>query len=113
MTNTSPDPADSNAAPETTPEATVQKIAALARLDITPDEVGVLAGQFATIIEHFEVLVGVDVEGIAPMSGATGLSDVMRDDQLRPSLAPDAVLKNAPEREGDYYSVPKTVGGDA
>jgi aspartyl-tRNA(Asn)/glutamyl-tRNA(Gln) amidotransferase subunit C len=94
-------------------EDTVRRIAALARLSIDDEEVRALGADFARILEHFESLSGLDLEGVEPTAGATDVADVLRKDRARPSLPPDAALANAPERIGDFYSVPKTIGGDA
>ena len=94
---------------------TVRKIADLARLDIRGAEAEKLAEQFASILEHFQVLAQLDVAGVDPMlsgSGAAGAEDLRRDDVPRPSLHQDRILANAPDRRGEFYGVPKTVGGE-
>ena len=93
----------------------VEKIAALARLDIDAAEAEALGTQFARILEQFQVLAALDVEGVEPRLGgldASATSNVQRDDVPRPSYPVEAMLANAPARVGDFYSVPKTVGGD-
>ena len=91
---------------------TVYKVAELARLDIHDDEARALAAQFARTLEHFQVLAGLDVEGVEPMTGGSRHSDVQRDDVPAPSLDLERILANAPKRVDGFYSVPKTVGGD-
>ena len=91
---------------------TVHKVAELARLDIDENEERALGAQFARILEHFQVLARLDVDGVEPMTGATGLSNVQRDDAPAPSLPLERILANAPARVDAFYSVPKTVGGD-
>lgn len=92
---------------------TVARIAALARLDITGPEAQALAAQFSRILEQFQVLAAEDVEGVEPMLGGLppGASQIAREDSPRPSSPPEALLGNAPARVGDFYGVPKTVGG--
>lgn len=95
---------------------TVRKTAHLARLDIGDAELAKLAGQFARILEAFQSIAKLEVEGVEPMTGPTDLADVVRADRPRPSLERESVLENAPARSGEYYSVPKTIagqGGDA
>jgi aspartyl-tRNA(Asn)/glutamyl-tRNA(Gln) amidotransferase subunit C len=94
-------------------EELVRRTAELARLSITADEAALLAPQFARILEHFRTLSEVDLEGVEPTTGAFGLRDVLRPDEPRESLSQDAALSNAPERIEDFYSVPKTIGGDS
>jgi aspartyl-tRNA(Asn)/glutamyl-tRNA(Gln) amidotransferase subunit C len=93
---------------------TVARIAALARLDISGPEAAALGGQFARILEQFQVLAATDVEGVEPMVGGLGpgAAQVAREDLPRPSSPPESLLGNAPARVGEFYSVPKTVGGD-
>jgi aspartyl-tRNA(Asn)/glutamyl-tRNA(Gln) amidotransferase subunit C len=91
---------------------TVHKVAALARLDIHENEARAFGAQFARILEHFQVLARLDVEGVEPMTGATALRNVQRDDVPAPSLPTERILANAPSLVDSFYSVPKTVGGD-
>ncbi|MDP6540461.1 MAG: Asp-tRNA(Asn)/Glu-tRNA(Gln) amidotransferase subunit GatC [Planctomycetota bacterium] len=90
----------------------VRHTAALARLELDEAEVDRLAPQFAAILRHFRVLESVEVDDAEPMTGASGVRDVLRADEVRPSLAPDAVLGNAPRSSDGFYVVPKTVGGE-
>src|SRR5687767_9522006 len=90
----------------------VMHIARLARLSIDPAKKDELAAQFARILDAFQVLSSLDVEGVEPMTRPTDSSDVLRDDRARPSLPTAEALANAPVRIEDFYSVPKTIGGD-
>jgi len=89
----------------------VRRTAALARLEVTPEEVARLAPQFARILGAFETLAALDVAGATPMERAGRAEPRSRDDEERPSRGAKAILRNAPAREGDYFSVPKTLGG--
>jgi len=91
----------------------VKKIAQLARLEVSNDEARRLAPQFARILEHFQTLAQLELPDVEPMAGATGLSNVQRADEPRPSLDRDELLAAAPDRRDDFYGVPKTIGGDA
>jgi aspartyl-tRNA(Asn)/glutamyl-tRNA(Gln) amidotransferase subunit C len=92
-------------------EATVHRMAELARLDIGDEEARELGRQFASILKAFQALSQLDVEGVEPMVGASGAVNVLRDDVAVPSLPPDKMLACAPARVDDFYRVPKTVGG--
>lgn len=94
-------------------EHTVERMARLARLSIPAHARSEYALQFARILAAFEDLTELDVEGVEPLTQPADLADVTRDDVLRPSLSPDQVLSNAPQRVEDFFGVPKTVGGDA
>jgi aspartyl-tRNA(Asn)/glutamyl-tRNA(Gln) amidotransferase subunit C len=96
-----------------TPE-TIRHVARLARLELTPDEEARLTSELQAIIGFVEQLEAVPTEGVAPMVHAIELTNVLRDDVPRPSLPPDEALGNAPDREGDFYRVPRVVeGGNA
>jgi aspartyl-tRNA(Asn)/glutamyl-tRNA(Gln) amidotransferase subunit C len=86
-------------------------IAALARIALEPEEQARLEASLGRIVEAFAALSAVDVEGVAPMTCPTDAVDVLREDRPRPSLDRDAVLDRAPRREGDFFGVPKTIGG--
>lgn len=92
--------------------ARVANIAALARLDVTPDEARALGAQFARTLAQFEGLARLEVGDDEASGDSRGTSHVLRPDEPEPSLEPDRILKNAPERVDDFYRVPKTVGGE-
>ncbi|MEO6708903.1 MAG: Asp-tRNA(Asn)/Glu-tRNA(Gln) amidotransferase subunit GatC [Planctomycetota bacterium] len=94
-------------------EADVLHIARLARLAIDPAHSRELAAQFARILEEFKALSTLDVEGVEPMTRPTDSTDVLRDDRERPSLTVEDALANAPARVENFFSVPKTIGGEA
>jgi len=91
---------------------TVLRVAQLARLDMGPEEAAAFGPQLAAILEQFQALSALDVEGVEPMTSAAAGENVVRADDPAPSLAVDDVLANAPARVDDFYRVPKTVGGD-
>ena len=91
----------------------VKKTAKLARLELGEAEAAKFGEQFGRILQAFQQLAKLDVSGVEPMTGATELSDVLRDDRAKPSLERERVLANGPKQDGEYYVVPKTVGGDA
>ena len=87
----------------------VEKIAHLARLDVDDDLKETLAGQLSDILDYIDVLKDVDVDGVTPVSGAAFMNNVLREDELEPSPGPDVTLANAPERDQDFYVVPRVV----
>jgi aspartyl-tRNA(Asn)/glutamyl-tRNA(Gln) amidotransferase subunit C len=90
-------------------ETQVRHIARLARLNLTPREVVLFAGQLAEILDYFDQLQTVDTEGVEPMAHALPLKNVMRDDLPRPGLDVEAALANAPQREGPFFKVPPVL----
>lgn len=87
----------------------VENIAHLARLDVDDDLKETLAGQLSDILDYIDALKDVDVDGVIPASGAAFMSNVLREDRREPSPGPDVTLANAPERDQDFYMVPRVV----
>lgn len=87
----------------------VREIAALARLELTPEQAERLAPQFTRILGHFQVLEELYTEGVEPMTGP-GTGEVRRPDDPRPGLPREAVLANAPDPRDGFFAVPKTIG---
>jgi aspartyl-tRNA(Asn)/glutamyl-tRNA(Gln) amidotransferase subunit C len=89
--------------------ATVRRIAHLARVAVAEDEVEHLRGEINAILAFVEQLSEVNVEGVAPMTSVTPLAMKMRKDVVDDGGDPEAVLRNAPARDGDFFVVPKVV----
>lgn len=89
--------------------ATVRRIAHLARIAVADDEVEHLRGEINAILAFVEQLSEVDVEGVEPMTSVTPMAMKKRHDVVTDGGDADAVLRNAPAREGHYFAVPKVV----
>jgi aspartyl-tRNA(Asn)/glutamyl-tRNA(Gln) amidotransferase subunit C len=89
----------------------VRRIARLARLELTPEEVVRFAGQLAAVLEHAAALEAVDVTGVPPTSHAIPTLLPERADRPEPSLPRDVALALAPDVEDGAYRVPKIVEG--
>ncbi len=89
----------------------VRRIAALARLRLSPEEERTFAEQLSAILGYVEQLKELDVSGVEPMTHALAAGgDVpLRADALQASLPPDEALANAPAREGTYFKVPRII----
>ena len=83
----------------------VLHIALLARLGLTEEEVDRLSEQLSNILENFEILQQVDTSNIPPTAQSIALQNVVRDDEVAPSLPQNQVLDNAPQKEGDFFRV--------
>lgn len=86
-------------------EDDVLHIARLARIALTDAEVGRFAGQLSGILDQFAVLSAAPVEGLEPTAHPLPLSNVMRADEVAPSLSRSAVLANAPQQEDGLFRV--------
>lgn len=83
----------------------VEHIALLARLGMTETEKEKFSEQLSNILEYFETLQQVDTTNVPPTAQATELQNVMRQDEISPSLPQDQVLTNAPWKEEEYFRV--------
>jgi len=92
--------------------ADVEHVAHLARLGLTGEELARLEGQLNHVLEQAAKLAELDTDAIPPTAQTIELETILRDDVARPSLPPELVLANAPERDGDFFVVPAILGGD-
>jgi aspartyl-tRNA(Asn)/glutamyl-tRNA(Gln) amidotransferase subunit C len=94
-------------------ESEVRHVSYLARLNPADEEVQLFAGQLSRILDYVEQLNELDTTDVQPTAHALPLRNVLRDDQPRPGLAPDAALANAPRRQGQFFAVPKVLEQDS
>lgn len=87
----------------------VRKVAALARLSLSDEELATYGEQLTKILNYVEVLNEVDLEGVEPMPHAVELQNVFRQDSRQPSLPREAALANAPKTDGQYFQVPQIL----
>ena len=87
----------------------VEKIAHLARLEIDDSQKEKIAEQLSHILQYIDKLKDVDVDGVKLSSGAAFMNNVLRDDKLKVSPGPLVTLANAPQRDDDFYMVPRVV----
>jgi aspartyl-tRNA(Asn)/glutamyl-tRNA(Gln) amidotransferase subunit C len=90
-------------------EATVKRIARLARIRITEDEAKGLEAEISGILNWVEQLDEVDVEGVEPMTRVVPIKLKMRDDLVTDGEIADDVTRNAPLSDDHFYVVPKVV----
>ena len=89
--------------------ATVRRIAHLARIGVAEDEIERLRGELNSILEFFEQLKEVNVEGVEPMTSVTPMVMKKRPDVVTDGGDADAVTRNAPATQDHYFVVPKVV----
>jgi aspartyl-tRNA(Asn)/glutamyl-tRNA(Gln) amidotransferase subunit C len=88
---------------------TVRRIAKLARIAVAEHEVEHLRGELNAMLAFVEQLSEVDVTGVEPMTSVTPMEMKKRADVVTDGGDREAILKNAPAREGDFFVVPKVV----
>lgn len=89
--------------------ATVRRIAKLARIRVDEGQVEALRTDLNSILGWIEQLDEVDVTGVEPLTGGTQMALRLRADVVNDGGIAEAVLANAPDRNGDYFGVPKVV----
>jgi aspartyl-tRNA(Asn)/glutamyl-tRNA(Gln) amidotransferase subunit C len=90
-------------------KATVARIATLARIRLSEDELEPLAVELSGILDWVEQLMAVDTEGVPPMTSVAEMTLPMRDDKVTDGANLDAVLGNAPRSARGFFAVPKVV----
>lgn len=88
----------------------IRHVAKLARLALSDDEVKTYGAQLSDLLGHVDKLQELPVDGIAATAQVIPLRNVMREDEIRPSLDRDAVLAGAPQIHGTFFRVPKIIG---
>jgi aspartyl-tRNA(Asn)/glutamyl-tRNA(Gln) amidotransferase subunit C len=90
-------------------EAQVRHIAMLSRLKPSDDEVALFSEQLSAIVDYVEKLNEVNTDDVEPTAHAIPVENVFRADEVRPSISSDEALANAPQRDGDFFAVPKVL----
>lgn len=83
----------------------VRKIAELAKLELTDDEVALYAGQLSSILQYFRKLQELDTSHIPPTASVLPLTNVLRRDEPNPPLTPEQVVSNAADSVDGQFRV--------
>jgi aspartyl-tRNA(Asn)/glutamyl-tRNA(Gln) amidotransferase subunit C len=87
----------------------VEHVAKLARLELSEDEKDTFARQLSAILTYMDELKTADTTGIEPTATVLPADNVFRDDEIRPSLAQDKALANAPDQADGFFRVPRII----
>ena len=87
----------------------VRKVALLARLELSAEEEQQFTGQLSSILAYVEQLSELDTTNVEPTTRAIELNNITRTDTLEPFGDRDALLSCAPDREEDFFKVPKIL----
>jgi len=87
----------------------VRYIAHLGRLGLTPEEIEHFQGQLEGILAYIDKLKSLDVKEVEPTAHVLDISNVLRQDAPQPPLETEKALRIAPQREGDFYKVPRVI----
>jgi len=91
------------------PPDEVRRIAALARLDFSDEEVDRFTRDLSRILDYIDQLKEVDTEGVEPLAQVFERRGQGRPDEVGPCLPPETALRDAPDRQGDLFRVPRVV----
>ena len=84
-------------------------VAHLSRLELSDDAMERMSAQLSRVLDYIEKLNELDTSDVEPMSHPGALSSVFRDDVPSGSLDLESALKNAPERDEDFFRVPRAI----
>jgi len=88
----------------------VRKVAHLARLELPEEKIATYATQLERILDYVAHLEQVDTEGVPPTTRAVEVVNVTREDRVDPTPVREELLDLAPQREGDFFRVPRILG---
>ena len=91
-------------------EIDIAKVAKLARLALSAEELAGYGAQLEDILEHAERVSALPTDGVAPTSHPLPMTNAFRPDEVRQSLDRDEVLEQAPQRDGEFFRVPRILG---
>ncbi len=87
----------------------IDKVARLARLELSEEEKKTFQSQLDQILGHMEQLNRMDTAGVEPTSHAIPVYNAFREDETRPSCAREEVMAIAPEEEEGHFRVPRII----
>ncbi len=88
----------------------VKKIAELAQLKFSEEELENFTPQMNEILNYMEKLNELDTENVKPLSHPVEQTNVFREDELKKSITTEEALKNAPAKDEHHFKVPKVIG---
>ena len=87
----------------------VRKVANLARLDLPEDQIETYTAQLEEILSYIDQLQEIDTQNISPTTRAVEVVNAMREDLVEVKSSREEILNQAPQREGDFFRVPKIL----
>jgi len=90
-------------------KAQVRKVAKLSRLELTDAEVEEFTGQLSAILDYVEKMNELNTDNVEPLAHCLPISNVFRRDCVKESLGTEKTLSNAPQRDGEFFKVPKIL----
>ena len=91
-------------------EEQVRQVAQLARLKVSDDEVHSFTRHLGAILDYVAQLDELDTSDVEPLAHCLPVQNAFRADEIKDTLSNDAALQNAPQRDGEFFAVPKVLG---
>ncbi len=88
----------------------VEHVATLARLSFSEEEKGKLTSELNDILTYMQQLNKLDTTNVEPLTHVIALSNVFRNDEVKPCVSREDALKNAPAATEKFFKVPKVIG---
>ena len=90
-------------------QAQVRKVAKLSRLDLSEEEIEEFTSQLSAILNYVAKMNELDTAKVEPLAHCLPISNIFREDVAKESLGTEKVLANAPQRDGEFFKVPKIL----
>jgi aspartyl-tRNA(Asn)/glutamyl-tRNA(Gln) amidotransferase subunit C len=87
----------------------VRQVAKLSRLDLSEAEISQFTGQLSAILEYVEKLNQLDTSGVEPLAHCLPIRNSLREDKIKQSLGTEKTLANAPDKDEQFFIVPKIL----
>ncbi len=87
----------------------VRQVAKLSRLDLSEAEISQFTGQLSAILEYVEKLNQLDTSKVEPLAHCLPINNCLREDKVKQSLGTEKTLANAPDRDEQFFIVPKIL----
>lgn len=90
-------------------QKTIEHIAKLARLKVSPEEATEYGEQLTKVLAHFQQISKLNTENVEPLVTPSEIEYYLREDEAKASMKTEELLKNAPEKAGNLFKVPPVV----
>ena len=90
-------------------KATVERVANLARLSFTEEDKEKVQAEMTKIVSFIEKMNELDTEGVEPLIFMSDEINAFREDNAYTEITKEEALKNAPQKDSDYFKVPKVI----
>lgn len=90
-------------------QKTIEHIAKLARLKVSPEEATEYGEQLTKVLAHFQQISKLNTENVEPLVTPSEIEYYLREDEAKASTQTEELLKNAPEKAGNLFKVPPVV----